>query len=442
MQQIGPAVTNKLGDKFTERQSLMEQQSETILPDSGRTATSVAEVVSSGLCIGCGLCEAVTTGRVPMQMTEYGGLRPSSINKFTKQEEDKILAACPGIIAELRPDNAPNTDLIWGSYFSMNYGWAGDAERRFASSSGGVLTALGCHLLKTKKTNFILHVGPDPDMPMRSRWVMSRTAEEVQRNAGSRYGPVAPLAGLENALQREERFAIIAKPCDLGAVHRLSKVDDRVDRVCVARLTLVCGGQSRLGKSTALLNEFGVLESELTLFRYRGFGNPGRTRVETRDGSAFETTYAEFWKEEAGWDYETRCKFCPDALGEASDIAATDVWPGANPTKEDAGFNGVICRTQAGKDLLDGAVAGDDLVLGDPITPRQFDSFQPHQVRRKLALRARFQGLAQANMPMIETVGLRLDKLAEALDAHHRQEETSATIQRALAGRFSEPLRS
>ncbi|RWA97016.1 MAG: hypothetical protein EOR78_35120 [Mesorhizobium sp.] len=68
----------------------------------------------------------------------------------------------------------------------MSYGWAGDAERRFASSSGGVLTALGCHLLETKKADSILHVGPDPDKPMRSRRVMSRTAEEVKRNAGSR----------------------------------------------------------------------------------------------------------------------------------------------------------------------------------------------------------------------------------------------------------------
>ncbi|WP_287364878.1 Coenzyme F420 hydrogenase/dehydrogenase, beta subunit C-terminal domain [Mesorhizobium sp.] len=375
-------------------------------------------------------------------MTEYGGLRPSSVNKFTKQEKDRILAACPGIIAESRPDNAPHIDLIWGSYFSMNYGWAGDAERRFASSSGGVLTALGCHLLETKKVSLILHVGPDPDMPMRSRWVMSRTPEEVQRNAGSRYGPVAPLAGLENALQHEKPFAIIAKPCDLGAVHCLSKVDDRVDRFCVARLTLVCGGQSRLGTSIELLNEFGILESELTLFRYRGFGNPGRIRMETRDGRAFETTYAEFWKEESRWDFETRCKFCPDALGEASDIAAADVWPGANPTEEDAGFNGVICRTQAGKDLLDEAVVGDDLILGASITPRQFDFFQPHQVYKKHALLARFRGLAQAKMPMIKTIGLRLDKLAEALDAHRLQEEKSATIQRARAGRFGEPLPS
>ncbi|WP_084508325.1 Coenzyme F420 hydrogenase/dehydrogenase, beta subunit C-terminal domain [Mesorhizobium sp. WSM3224] len=418
----------------------MEQRNETNLPDIGRTATSVVEVVSSGLCIGCGLCEAVTVGRVPMHLTGYGALRPSIVNKFTRQEEDRILAACPGVIAESRLENAPHTDLVWGSYFSMNYGWAGDAERRFASSSGGVLTALGCHLLETKKANLILHVGPDPDMPMRSRWRMSRTPKEVQRNAGSRYGPVAPLAGLENALQLEEPFAIIAKPCDLGAVHRLSKIDDRIDRVCVARLTLVCGGQSRLGKSTELLNQFGVLESELALFRYRGFGNPGRIRVETRDGRAFEITYAEFWKDEG--DIETRCKFCPDALGEASDIVATDVWPGADPTEEDSGFNGVICRTQAGKELLEGAVASDDLVLGDSITPRRFDSFQPHQVRKKHALLARLQGLAQAKMPIIETVGLRLDKLAEPLDVHRRQEETSATMQRALSGRFGEPFRS
>src|SRR5690606_22706118 len=98
----------------------------------------------------------------------------------TKQEEAEVLSACPGIVSESRPSSAPNHDPVWGTYAAMRHAWAGDRRQRFASSSGGCLTALACHLLRSGRAAFILHVGPDPDTPTRSRWVHSRTAEEVQ----------------------------------------------------------------------------------------------------------------------------------------------------------------------------------------------------------------------------------------------------------------------
>lgn len=404
---------------------------------AGRKARSVGEVVANGLCIGCGLCEAMTDGRVDMQLSEFGGLRPAPIDGFTKVEESAILAACPGVVAEARPAAGQDFDPVWGAYSTMCYAWAGDPGRRFAAATGGVLTALGCHLLASRQVDFILHIGPDPAAPMHNRWILSETTEQVDANAGSRYSPVAPLAGLEVALRRGEKFAIIAKPCDLGALYRLARTDPRIDQHCVARLTLVCGGQSRIGKSQALLTEFGVAENDLSLLRYRGYGNPGLTRVETADGRAFTKTYAELWEDEAGWDIETRCKFCPDALGETADIVAGDVWPNANPTGEDEGFNGIIVRTPTGKDLIASAVASADVVLGDPITPQKFSWFQPHQVAKKQALAARNAGLTLAGGPCIEPIGLRLSELS---DTAGFDDERDATFRRAINGRFAEPV--
>lgn len=405
-----------------------------------RTARSIAEVVSNGLCIGCGLCEAVTNGRARMVMTPYGSLRPAPVDAFTSDEESKLLSACPGIGVEPRCDRGQKNDLVWGAFSSMRYAWAGDPEIRFRAATGGVLTALGVHLLNTDKVRFILHVGADRERAMRSHWVLSETPEAVIANAGSRYGPVAPLAGLEKALHRGEPFAIIAKPCDLSAVHRFARTDARVDGLCRARLALVCGGQSKLEKSMDLLSEFGITEDELTLFRYRGYGNPGRTRIETADGKAFEKTYMESWENEAGWKLETRCKLCPDALGEAADIVVADVWPGGSPDGEDAGFSGIIVRSRVGATLVESAQSVGDLVLGDAITPRQFDDFQPHQVRRKQALAARFAGLAAAGLPILDAPDLRLEELGQKKDRSFYVNEVEETVRRAREGRFAEPL--
>ena len=396
------------------------------------TATrTIAEIVARDLCIGCGLCEAVTGGRVKMAMTSAGSLRPSPADGFTPTEEATLVSACPGAVAEARVEDGFDSDPVWGVYRYMARAWAGLRDVRHESATGGVLTALGMHALRTGRVDFVLHVGADPARPMRSRWVISENPESVQANTTSRYGPTAPLAGMAAALDRGQPFAIIAKPCDLGAVHALSSTDRRVDELCTVRLALVCGGQSRLSKSRAVLDEFGLDEDELALFRYRGHGNPGPTVVETLDGRSFTKTYLELWENEAGWDVETRCKFCPDALGEAADVAAADIWPGGAPTGEDAGFNGIIVRTAAGEDLVASAAAANELVLGGPITPREFDDFQPHQVRKKEALAARYRGLADSGIAPIETRGLRISELGRRLDPERFERERAGTRRRA-----------
>ena len=201
----------------------------------------------------------------------------------------------------------------------------------------------------------------------------------------------------------------------------------------------MCGGQSRLSKSQAVLLEFGIEEDEVALFRYRGHGNPGPTVVETTAGDRFTKSYLEMWEDESGWDVETRCKLCPDALGEAADVAAADVWPGGSPTAEDEGFNGIIVRTAAGEDLVSSAVEAGELMLGDPITPRDFDGLQPHQVRKKEALAARYQGLADAGVTPIETSGLRISELGSRLDAERFAGERSGAARRIRATRAAAP---
>ncbi|MEW2913261.1 Coenzyme F420 hydrogenase/dehydrogenase, beta subunit C-terminal domain [Leisingera sp. JC11] len=390
------------------------------------------DVVEAGLCIGCGLCEALAPLQWKMAYTPQGRLRPSRIGPGS---DAAILQACPGAVARPNGEAAPLEDSVWGGYHRMQEAWAGEPDTRFRAATGGVLTALAAHLLRSGEARFILHCAADPQAPMRSVWCLSDTPGQLLERAGSRYGPSDTLAGLQAALERDEPFAVIAKPCDAGALRELSKSDQRLARNLVAVLVMVCGGASDLGKSQAVLDEYGLSEADVALFRYRGHGNPGPTRIETRDGRAFQKTYGEMWADEGGWRIQTRCKLCPDALGEAADVAAADIWPDASPDGDDEGFNGVITRTAAGEQLFRAACEAGSLTAGAGITPRQFDSFQPHQVRKKHALAARLRGMAAAGSPVFEHEGLRL----EALDTNDAQEE-SGTLQRVRDGRFREEL--
>lgn len=403
--------------------------------------TSIREVVDNGLCIGCGLCESVTGGELTMQLTSAGALRPAPLDALRPEHEATLLAACPGVTVSPRTRLNVETDPIWGAHGTMRLGWAGDPQVRFEAATGGVLTALGMHLIESGQVEAVLHVGQDPDDGLANRWVLSETPAEVFANKGSRYSPVAPLAGLHEVLDRGVRFALIAKPCDAAAVHSLGRVDPRVEELCTHRMVMVCGGQSRRTKSEAVAESFGLAPDEVSLFRYRGFGNPGPTRIEGQTGSGelvvSEVSYLDMWADESSWDLDSRCTLCPDALGEAADISASDAWPGGAPTGEDEGFNGVIAYSEAGEALLRSAVASGSLVLGDPITPREFDDLQPHQVRKKQALSARYEALAAAGKPVPATDGLRVDELGAALTGDARNAEIEGTRVRIARGRYS-----
>jgi coenzyme F420 hydrogenase subunit beta len=321
----------------------------------------------------------------------------------------------------------------------MVRGFAADPEVRFRGASGGVLSALAIYLLETQRVDFVLHVAALPDRPMRSKRHLSFNRAQVLEAVGSRYGPVAPLVDFHAVLDRERPFAFIGKPCDVGAIRNLAQWDSRVDRYCQYLLTLVCGGVSELGKSQDVLDEFGLDEAELALFRYRGYGNPGPTRVETRHRRAFEKTYNDMWADESGWKLQFRCKICPDAIGESADIVATDVWPGGMPHGEDAGFNGMMVRTHNGLELLTSAVRDGALILDQDLTPRDMDDFQPHQVRKKRAVWARLVGLRHAGQLVPTVERLRIRDVARTVGLGANLAEARGTRQRAHEGRTTEP---
>lgn len=407
---------------------------------------TIDEIVTGGLCIGCGLCRSIAgSDHIQMVTTPEGRERPLEIKALPSPTLSAINAVCPGtrIVgaeASLLPA-AAEIDPVWGPFVpsTLAITHAGDPEVRHRAAAGGVLTALGQHLLHSGEVELVLHIKVAPDAPLRSIATLSETPEAVLAAAGSRYGPAAVLADLDAALARGRPLAVIAKPCDIGAVRRFCAQNDRARDLVRYCLALVCGGASDLGKSRDLLAGFGVAEPDLSLFRYRGYGNPGPTRIETKDGRDFQVTYQDMWADESGWRIQPRCKICPDAIGEAADIVVADNWPGGAPTGEDAGFNAVFARTAAGATLFERALADGALTLVRAIDIREMDDFQPHQVRKKRAVWARFQGMRAAGMAVPQVEGLRIAELAALNDPAENQREQEGAQRRAAIGRLGEP---
>jgi coenzyme F420 hydrogenase subunit beta len=409
---------------------------------------SLEEIVEGGLCIGCGLCRAVAgADKIRIVLTPEGRERPVARGRLEVATLERINAICPGTRVEgaRSEDQATHAartahDIVWGPAEHLAIGYARDPEVRFRGSTGGVLTALGQFLLTSGRVKFILHVAASGREPLRTVRRLSFDAASVLDAAGSRYGPAAPLVDFTELLDRAEPFALIAKPCDIGAVRNLARIDSRVDRYLRYALTFVCGGASDLTKSEEVASELGVRPEELSLFRYRGNGCPGPTRLETQDGRSFELTYQDMWADEATWRIQPRCKICPDAIGESADLAASDVWPGGGPSGEDEGFNGIIVRTPRGLELYRAALeAGAIAVEPREVGFRDFDVFQPHQVRKKRAVWARLAGMRAAGQAVPETYNLRVEECARLNSVAQNLHEARGARRRSRQGRLGEP---
>ncbi len=419
------------------------------MPESASTPTErLYRIVEEGLCIGCGLCQAIAgCDKVKVVKTASGYLNPVVTGDLDHETVDRIYDACPGTRVEGLPqrliDDGTRIDHVWGPWRRMVTAWAGDQAMRHEGSTGGVLTALADYLLASGRVAFVLHVKASAANPTFGERHLSFSRADVMAGVGSRYGPAAPLLDVADVLARNEPFAVIAKPCDIAALRNYARQDPRVDQLVKYWLCMVCGGYMAPRGMQDFFARYGIDPASITGVRYRGQGCPGPTRIETGD-DVRALDYLDLCTEDPSlWMVPFRCKICPDAIGEAADIAASDTWPGGSPARgssqSDPGTNALVIRTEAGAELVDAATRDGALVLGDDIGPDEMTLYQPHQMSKKYAVWARHEGLKAMGRLTPATARLRVAELAAEMPADFNQAQRDGTIRRVREGKASEP---
>jgi len=386
----------------------------------------IEKIVEQGMCIGCGACQSIAGNEsIEMQLVDNRDFVAVPKKELESTIVDQILSVCPGTKVEGLPESLVEQDSaydeVWGIWRQITMAHARDKEIRHQGSTGGLLTALALFLLESKTVDFILHARASTTHPAFGERVISRTSEDVILAAGSRYGPTPTLIDIVQILEQCERsnetFAFIGTPCDVTALRNLAVLDPRVDRYCRYQLTMVCGGFMHIAGLRNVLDQMCVDMDQIDSIRYRGFGCPGPTRIEMKDNTVREIDYLDFWGEDdSAWELPHRCKICPDGIGDSADIAAADAWDGGAPDRltqsDDLGSNATIVRTLSGEKLFKSAVDAGYIYQGVKLTPRDMDRFQPHQVRKKRSVWARFVGMRAAKTVVPDVRGLRLKPLA------------------------------
>lgn len=395
---------------------------------------ALARVARGDLCAGCGACAGLLPGRVVMEMTPPGYLRPRQTEELTPAEDRKIAAICPGLGQKVEPAGRADP-VLWGPYVTMQTGWASDPGVRFAGSSGGALSMLLIHLLEAGAVEAVVQTGADAAMPIGNATVISLDAAGILAAAGSRYAPSAPLAGLAALVADGRRFAFVGKPCDAAALRALTLTDPAIARAFPLILSFFCAGVPSQTGGRAVLAALGTTPEATASFRYRGNGWPGEAVAVLKDGSARAMSYQDSWGGILSKHVQHRCKICADGTGVAADITCADAWEadaaGYPLFTEAPGISLIVARTPLGAGIILAAKAAGRIET----TASDIDTLaaiQPGQRERRRALWARLAALRLVGRPVPRYQGLQIAAAARQNPVSRNLRNFLGTLRRAL----------
>jgi coenzyme F420-reducing hydrogenase beta subunit len=359
--------------------------------------SSVSKVLEAGLCSGCGACAFADPEAFKMQPTDEGTIVACALEDSVEKPDTRKLCPFTGegrnedeIAEDLWP-NLPRDQHI-GSYLKPIACNITDAGQREHSSSGGLGTWLAMQLLKTGKVDGVVHVKENVsqtssnDTPLFS-YAISKTCEEIQNGAKTRYYPVTLSGVLELLAHSNGRYAIVAIPCFAKAlrqlVHENKIAPDKIGFI----IGLVCGHMKSRYFAEYLAWQKGVTPGSLKGFNFRaklsghsasdyGF----RMITDDRDETyPMNTVKGRDWGE--GLFKLRACEFCDDVLAECADIAIGDAWL-PDYVNNPLGTNIAVVRNDELAALISEGKASGQLKVDD-LTPADISKSQSSGLRHR-----------------------------------------------------------
>lgn len=395
------------------------------LPDSVRRPVSPQEIVSAGLCIGCGACVAATP-EADMRWDGDGQLKPAGPARWARKRTAAFAKICPfspsarteDVLAAARFPDAAHVDPRVGRFEAAYVGAVAEGDFRARGSSGGMVSWVAAELLRTGEVDAVAHVAEAADPRAQGRFFgyrISRTLEEVRAGAKSRYYPVELSGVLREIRATPGRYAIVGVPCFIKAVHLQCAEDPLLAERIVFTLGLYCGHMKSARMVESFAWQLGVPpeEVERVEFRVKDPNRPANwymAEVTRRDGSSARQDWWHLvdgdWG--AGFFMNAACNFCDDVVAETADISFGDAW--VEPYSSDGrGTNVVVVRSKRLHAMLERAIAEGRLDL-QPVDAAFVEATQAagfRQRREGLAYRlARRRGLRPAKRVAPGVAGL------------------------------------
>jgi coenzyme F420 hydrogenase subunit beta len=406
---------------------------------------SVADVAAWRMCLGCGAC-AYICPKQAVRLTDVldEGIRPIVSDPLSCGSCNECLKVCPGYEndhsdLEQRPGIIPELSQTCGPVLEIWEGHATDPEIRFAGSSGGAITALSLYCLERAGMHGVLHIGLDPENPIRNQTRMSFNRPDLLRATGSRYAPASACDRLDLIESAPAPCVFVGQPSEVTALRKAQRLKPALDRNAGLAISFFCAGSPSTRGTLELLKRLGINAADVRDLRYRGNGWPGNFAVSRAgDKSPFrQISYQESWGfVQAYRPYSTH--LCPDGTGEDADISCGDPWyrevqPG------EPGSSLVVVRTELGRKIVRAAMHAGYLTL-TPATPQKLLDSQRNLFGKRGAVWGRITALKTFGLPTVQIKGFQLFKNWRALSFNDKLRSLFGTARRIITRRYFRPL--
>lgn len=306
-------------------------------------------VISSGYCIGCGVCASLEGSPLIMKLDEDGKYRAFlDENAQTKEVKGNALAVCPFsnesknetyIGKEIFGDfqNTSFNDYI--GYYIKNYaGYVKEAEFRKLGSSGGMGNWIATQLLKNDLVDAIIHVKSTVSTESDSlfEYQISYNQEELSKGAKSKYYPIEMSQIIKFVTENAGRYALIGIPCFIKSIRLLAGQNELIKERIRYTIGLVCGHLKSDMFAKSIGWQMGIEPNQLADIDFRvkllartsnNYGVEVRGVKDNQDvvlRSLTKDLYTTNWGH--GFFKYNACEFCDDVLAETADVTVGDAW--------------------------------------------------------------------------------------------------------------------
>jgi coenzyme F420-reducing hydrogenase beta subunit len=337
---------------------------------------SPKDIVSSGLCIGCGSCAAqaqLTGTDTGMKLDAYGLYKPSGPSAWYRKPSERFSKTCPfsptaekedALSVENFPVTLQQSDTV-GRFQAAFVGHVLEDDFRTQGSSGGMVTWVASELMRKGLIDGVAHVVATEDLQDDGkffRYRISRNQQELNEGAKSRYYPVEMSEILQTIYERPGRYAVVALPCMIKAIQLLRQQDPVYRERIHFTLGLFCGHMksAQFVESFAWQMQVPFKQVHEVEYRHKNPDRPANLYNAMLRLNGGKQVNKDWWHLAdgdwgAGFFMSSACNFCDDVVSETADVAFGDAW--VEPYSSDGkGTNVVVARSPVVNALISAAV--------------------------------------------------------------------------------------
>lgn len=294
-------------------------------------------IVSNGLCIGCGACSYQIPSAISMELNELGMYQPTLI----EQSDVHLENVCPMhnnslTETDLAPSDTKHFNKDIGNYDEVFCGHVIENNWREIGSSGGITNWLLCELLNTELIDGVVHVGKAFNSTKLFEYRFKDNVADVKADSKSQYYPIELSSILSEIKKRDKRVAIVAVPCFTKAIKLICRNDKKLSDLIKFNVTLVCGHLKSAQYAKFLAWQSGIDPEKLRSIDFR-------VQLQGKTSNKYGTKF-EFYEKNIvctktvdnsllrgtdwglGYFKPNACEFCDDVFGELSDVTIGDAW--------------------------------------------------------------------------------------------------------------------